>query len=323
MSAGFFALDALGRHDEAWKLAQQCLNRYPEGDWPRADVAELLWRQGRFEEVPALYQDPRHPPNSGDWTTAIAPTFRDVFAERPPEEAERAFIPMVRAGFNPWYLMEFEKPFAEIRRFDVAIQLTLQVTRAQTGIGPLDPNLNLYRSFEKWKGEEEALAWVRQNLPAKFRKQLIHAALDQRIFALFWAGVALPTPTPDGEDVWLLRATAAALDPKRAAAHSGEVRAHFTSSQTPEALYGRFLLGLTDEKELLRLTEPTRRAESAYYLGISALASRRYEEAFDWFLVCLETAPAHAAPRQKAEAILRRWVANEKSSELRKTKGFL
>jgi hypothetical protein len=46
----------------------------------------------------------------------------------------------------------------------------LQVTCANPGIGPLDQRLKLYRYLEKSKGEQEAIAWVRQNVPATARK---------------------------------------------------------------------------------------------------------------------------------------------------------
>jgi hypothetical protein len=321
LTAGSIALNAIGRRDEAWKLAQQSLERYPTGARPRADVAQLLWRQGRFAEVPALYQDPRHPPNSRDWSDVIAPTFRDVFAKSPIEEVERAFAPLVAARFNPWYLSSFADPFAQFGRYDAAAAVMLQVTRANPGIGPLDPQLKLYQYLEKSKGEQEAIAWVRQNVPATARKDLLPAALDERYFPLFWAAVALPSPTPDGEDVWLLQATAVALDPNAASASAESVRAHFVSSKAPECKYGRLLLGLSDGQDLMDAPDRIARGEVAYYMGIRALVSGRREEASDWFLVCLEFLPERNATRQRAQRILRRWAENQTESELRRHNG--
>ena len=317
LTAGAIALDAIGRRDEAWKLAQGALERYPRGPWTRAEVAELLWRQGRHGEVPALFQDPRHPPNPRDWIDAIAPTFRDALAKSPAEEVERAFAPLVAARFNPWYLSYFADPFAQVGRHDAAVAVMLQVTRANPGIGPLDPQLKLFRYFQKWKGEAAAIAWVRQNVPETARKDLLHAALDERAFPLFWMAVGLPTPTPDGEDIWLLQATALALDPEAAGASSESVRAHFASSKAPESKYGRFLLGLSSDKELLNAPDRIARGEAAYYLGIGALASGRREEASDWFLVCLELVPAQSGTHYRAERILRRWAEDQTASELR------
>jgi tetratricopeptide (TPR) repeat protein len=317
LTAGAFALNSLQRRDEAWKLAQQCLERYPTGPWVRAEVARLLWTQGRYAEVPALYQDSRHPPNPRDWTDTIAPAFGNVFAKLPLEEVERAFAPLVSSGVNPWFLMSFSEPFAKFGRFDAAAGLLLQVTRVRPAIGPLDPALNLYRYLERWKGEEGAIAWVRENVSAASRKDLLHAALDERLFPLFWSAVELPTPMPDGEDVWLLQATAAALKPDAAGASSEGVRAHFSSSKTPEARYGRFVLGISDANELLGPPDTGAHGEAAYYLGIRALAAGRREEASDWLLVCLELAPGPSVVHRKAKRVLDRWARDQMGPALR------
>ena len=203
------------------------------------------------------------------------------------------------------------------RDVDAAVALLLQVTRASPGIGPLDPKLNLYRYLEKWKGQKEAIAWARANVPATSRQDLLGASLDARLFPLFWMARALPASTPDGEDLWLLQATAVAFDPKAAGGSSEEVRAHFASSSAPEARYGRLLLGLSDGQDLLVARTPADRGDAAYYLGVRALASGRREEASDWFLVCLAIAPAQSPSHRRAASSLRRWAEEQTASAWR------
>ena len=129
------ALNALGKHAEARTMALERLERYPDEKFARAELAELLWRQDRASEVPALFQDPRHAPAPFDWKNAIGPAFRDAFAGRPVADMETAFAPLIAAGFNPWYLAEIALVMNEATRPEAGFALLTALTAHQPGIG--------------------------------------------------------------------------------------------------------------------------------------------------------------------------------------------
>ncbi|MGH9366218.1 MAG: hypothetical protein ACRD3M_00915, partial [Thermoanaerobaculia bacterium] len=287
----------------------------------RMDLAEVFWRQGKYGDVPPLFKDPKYPPAPRDWADTIAPDFFDVFARSSSDEVQKAFAPIREAGFNPWFLLEFSAPFAKAGRSDVAFEMLISVNRKTPGIGLLDPNLSLYRYRKAWKGDQEALTWVREIVTPATVAAVMRAAFEQRLFELLW-GFDPPAEARATAEAWFLRAAAAAIDPEGAKSHRAELESHFRSAgKEPKVEYARYLLGLSDEAALFRIAaDPMHRGEVAYAFGVKAVGEGRYPDASDWFRVCLEVPPAHSA--DSAKTILMRWVTKGKSLEVLRRERF-
>jgi hypothetical protein len=315
--AGSLALEALGRHSDAMKMAEHRLERYPDEPYSRAGLAELLWRQNRAAEVPALLQNPRHVPAPFDWKNAIGPAFRDAFSKRPVADMEAAFAPLVAAGFNPWYLAEMAGVIEKAGRFDAAFALTTSITARQPGVGAIDPRFNAYRYLKAWKGEDAAVEWVRATVAPPMRFKALEATLDEGLLDLFWK-IEDPPEGPHGADnVKLLRAVAFALSPSKAEGRRGALVTYFQSRKgSPQSEYGLFLLGATPEAEFLRLAaDPARRGPVAYYIGLKAIGTERYEDASDWLLIAIQTSTPNTKEYSSAKSILFRWAKDGSNFE--------
>ncbi len=81
-------------------------------------------------------------------------------------------------------------------------------------------------------------------------------------------------------------------------------------------LAGRYMLGLTDEKELIVAgATPRERLEIAYCLGLKAQLDGRYGDASDWYRVTIETRIKRAPEYRWAYNQLFRWAGSGKSLE--------
>jgi hypothetical protein len=315
--AGSLALEARGKHTEALKMARGRLDRYPDEPYARAEMAELLWRQNRGQEVPALFQDPRHIPAPFDWKNAIGPAFRDAFARRSVADMEAAFAPLVSAGFNPWYLAEIASVVERAGRPDAAFALLASITAKQPGVGAIDPRFDAYRYMKAWKGQGAAVEWVRAALTPATRFKALEATLDEGLLDLFWQ-IDDPPPGAHGADnVNLLRATAFALAPAKAEGRREALEAYFQGRKgSPQAEYALFLLGVTPQPEFLRIAvDPARRGPIAYYIGLRSIGAKQYEDASDWLLIALRTAIPNTKESQSAKSILYRWARDGSSFE--------
>jgi Tetratricopeptide repeat len=314
--AAAISLEALGRHDEAMKMARDRLDRYPDERFARAEMAELLWLQNRASEVPILFKNPRHAPAPFDWKNAIGPSFREAFAKRSIPEIEAGFAPLVSSSFNPWYLAEIAEVMSQAGRNDAAFALTAAITARQPGVGAIDPRFNAYRYRKAWKGEADAVQWVRATLTPEQRFRALEATIDEGLLDLFWQ-IDDPPEGPHGADnVKLLRAIAFALAPAKAEARREGLLAYFQGRKSTESEYGQFLLGATSQADFLKLAaDPARRGAVAYYVGLRSIGLKEYEDASYWLLIALQTATPNTKEAQSAKDILYRWARDGSSFE--------
>ncbi len=302
LEAGAEALEGLGRHEDARTMSAESVERYPDGGWTRSAHAQLLWRQGRFDEAPKVLLDARHPLNPYDWGDAVARDFYDVFGKKGPAEGRKAFDALMRAGVNPWFLFSFADPFAKHKQYDTAIDLLGAVARAKNE--RIDGYLNEYRFRVLRDGREGANRWFRSEVAESASASwVLDTAFDQRKFELLWL-------LPDSDAVWMLRAEAAAFGGGPDEAEKQKLVEHFRNPKTPanDALDGLFLLGLETEDRLFEsATNARRRCDTAFLLGLKAVGEKRLDDACDWLRVC-QRAGLAAWPRYKrAEALLRPW----------------
>ncbi len=300
--AGAEALEGIGRHDEALAMSKAQVDRYPDNDWSRAELSQILWWQGRNDEAPRPLLDSRHPLGPYTWGTVVALRFHEVFARRESVEILKAFDGLIRAGVNPWYLFQFGYPFVRAGRQDVALALLDAVATAKNET--IDGYLYAYRIRREWLGAEKAAEWFHEKVvPSKSASWVEEVAFDRREFELLWL-------LPDSDRIWLLRAEAAAFEGGPDAAHRQQLVDHFRNARTPpaSALYGLYLLGLESDDRLFEsASNPQTRCEVAYLMGLKAAGERRMVEAADWLRAALRTGAASAPDYKRSQELLGRW----------------
>jgi tetratricopeptide (TPR) repeat protein len=302
LEAGAEALEGLGRHEDARAMSAGSVERYPDNGWTRSAHAQLLWRQGRFDEAPKVLVDPRHPLDPSDWSDAVARDFYDVFGKKGPAEARKAFEALIRAGVNPWFLFSFAEPFAKHRQYDVAIDLLGTVAKAKNEL--IDGYLKEYRFRVLRDGQEGANRWFRSEVAGSPKVSWVgETAFDMREFEVLWL-------LPDSDAVWMLRVQAATFEGGPDEARKQRLVEHFRNSKTPanDTLDGLFLLGLETEDHLFEsVTNARRRCDAAFLLGLKAIGEKRLEDACDWLRVCQKAGLAAWPSYKHAGGLLRPW----------------
>ncbi|MFI5119097.1 MAG: hypothetical protein ACHQM4_01710 [Thermoanaerobaculia bacterium] len=300
--AGAEALEGLGRHEDARAMSADAVERYPDGGWTRSAHAQLLWRQGRFDEAPKVLLDARHPINPQDWSEVVVRDFYDVFGKKGPAEARSAFDALRRARVNPWFLFSFAEPFARHKEYDTAIDLLEVIVRADKE--RIDGNLREYRFRVRRDGHQGADRWFRSEVVGSASASWVgQKAFDVHEFELLWL-------LPDSDSHWLLRAQAAAFEGGADETRKQALAAHFRDPKTPrtDALDGLFLLGLETEDHLFEsATERGRRCDVAFVLGLKAVGEQRLDDACDWLRVCQKTGLSARPSYKGADGLLKTW----------------
>ena len=287
-------LEAQGEHDEARDYGERLVDRYPGSAYGRSVLAEILWRQDRFDEVPALLQAKGHEPTHAEWRREVTKAFLSAFAERPVDDARRAFAALLAAGIPTYTLENLPAGISGGGRLDLAfaLQADLAPTRA---LGSYRQPLWAYGWLRETKGEAAALAWVRPRLPSDRLN-----ALSLEIFGsgravqreLLWTLVEHPESGPNASTVWLMRAAAWVLDGQPDDAHRRALAAYLRGGARGDdyRTMAGYLMGLETEETMLALAVTSqRRAEVAFYVGLMAQVEGRLRDAVDWYRVSVDT----------------------------------
>lgn len=300
--AGAEALEGLGRHAEALKMARAQIERYPDSSESRVDLAGILWRQEEYEEAAKTLADPRRPLSAEVAREVLPRRFYSAFAQAKPRARRKAIEAMVRARLNDWYLFDLALPFASAKRFDVAVEVLEAILEPHDAT--LDPLLRAYRYRKLDKGEEYAVDWFRRKvLSGPNTSWVAYSAFDNREFELLWL-------VSDNDGHWLLRAEAAALQGGVSGERRDRLLAHFRDPKTPApyALYGLFLMGEASEEKLLEAaTTSDRRCEVALMMGIRAAGEKRLADSSAWLRASLKTGQSGNSAYKRAAGLLKRW----------------
>lgn len=309
-------LQRLGRRDEAMALAKQAVERYP--DDTRGTYVELLWRERRYSQA-ALELDRPQQVSASAWRFELAPLFQRTFRDREERDAIEAFDPLVAQKITRFHLQYLIEPFA-VKRPSLAFALQSRLKRPYV-MDIIGPRFLAYKYLKAWKGEEEALRWLRENLPQNMREAGSLDYYNEEEFDLLWT---LVEPLPGKELspwTWLLRSAAAVFRGLDKDPHREALLAHYSDS-SPDYYHalGRYLLGLENATDVERLAMSAKeRSEAAYFFGVRALGEGRVPEAADWYRVVIETEPPEAV-MLLARRALTRWSDRTRAPDVMKGK---
>ncbi len=315
MGWGASILQKLGRSGEALDLAQKRLGRYPDWSEARADLAEHLWMAGRYSEAAFELNNPQYQVDVLAWRDSVSRNFARVFRDKPQDAALKALDALLAQRTSWWKLQTMIEGLDKEGRFELAFKLQSQVLRVAV-TDYADTHLHAYRYLTKWKGQAEALSWLRLN----FKESLLEPAsvvfFDQKELELLWNFVRPPKGEQLSSTTWLLRAYAASLEGLANHPHRGELLAYYEGKTWGDFRFrlGRYLLGLGELKELVELPKSEEeRCELIYVLGIRAMSDGRYPEASDWFHLLTTRCKGDFPAFKLARTILGDWYSESRS----------
>ena len=232
----------------------------------------MLWRSDRHADAASVLTQERYPLAGRAWIENVAPTFLEVFGDRP-DAAIRAIEPIAARGPKAaeWigYLAD-----AAARDKKPRIAFELESRCRTSGMEEWETVAAAYAYLEAWKGEAPALAWVQKRVPEDARPIVQMFAHSYDAGELTWTLESTPRDDATRDYLWLLRALAIARDPALASKRA-EALSYFraTTSKSYYVTAARYLLGQADLKDVLALgNTPKRRCELYYYIGARAEA---------------------------------------------------
>lgn len=352
MQRGAELLEKLNRKAESEKLAEAIVDRYPDGTKYRTLLARLYWSHGKPKEAASVLKAGGKLLTMDLWQFTIAPEFAEVFSDRPKDEGLAAFSALMAEGFGHFELVRLTFPLAKKGKNELAFAMSSQLQ--WNGIGNLELLLHSYGYLKEYMGKPHAVAWLRSKIPPPMLNPLSMIAYREKQYELMWDLIPDPGTGKDADFVWLMRAAASLRLGPGNDPHRNDLLAHYPvksegvldaisdkfsgitsyfgggkdtgKSNGYDGYYdkvGRFLCGLMTEEEVLKLaTEPNRRCEIAYYIGLRAQCEGRYADASDWYRVAVETGLIKMGEYRWAYDTLYKWYTEDKSLSRLESEGL-
>ncbi len=288
MMRGALILQALGRGDEAIKLAEDMLDRYPTAPNSWAVVAEIHWRAGRPAEAARRLAAARPPITNNDWNLTVGPRLADAVDAG--ADGKAALAALAAAGIDPIARLSLIHALNQGGKRDALVADLYRDLRLP-GMMQLEVVGDAGKLIQRLQGPTAAAAYVKAQVPPQLLAPMSQFAFDRGLDEVLWSVVPLKAPGRIEEDdcVWYFRA-AASLRAGAGDPHRAEVLAHYRGESSRwYQLLGSYLIGKTDEAGLLaRATAPKELNEAAYFIGYKADVERRLEDAIGWYRVTVE-----------------------------------
>jgi len=286
MLAGARAQQGLGHTKEAEDLARRAMDRYRGKAIDVAVLAEILWRQKRFDEAAQLLVAQRL--NTTDTRFVVGP--RLVAAVEDGLDARAAFKAFEAAHLHPLSTMTLVDALATTGRFD-ALAIELYSGVPAPGMMVLEPLTAAAAVVKRTQGAPAASAWLKTKVPPQLYGPLSQFAFNRHLDEALWDVIPteLPGPRSYNDNLWQFRAAAML----RTKGHSDELRRFFATASKDASRYfviGQSLLGIaTDDAVLAEAKDLKSVAEVAYWLGFKAEAEHRLPDAIMWYRSAVET----------------------------------
>jgi tetratricopeptide (TPR) repeat protein len=282
----------MGKLERAEEIYRQALKRYPTSRYVLAGMAAFLWRQGRNEEAAEMVA--RGQKGAGQFTRWYFEDFLEVFVRAPKDRILEAVGFLIKHGAAPWEIRSLGFRFHHKKRPDVALGI-IQKTDVQEQVSGerLQKSICMYEVLRDWKGQEEAIKYLRKSTPDHLKPMLTGLLGKSGLFELILTELSDPQGYPPryGECLWLQRLIAWLALGKKPPGLEREMIAHYEGS-SPDYYHeiGRYLLGMVSRNELLGLMRTSKQCcEFAYYIGLSERLQGNFTEATNWYHLCLET----------------------------------
>jgi hypothetical protein len=275
--------DRLGREEEATKLGQAAVERYPDSLPALLLLVEMDWRHGRHQQAAMRLAQWGYPITSTNWRFTVGPVFVESFEGRDTEAVQAAEALMGAKLGRGHDLGQLAAEAAS--KGNPALAFEIQSRLRAAGLEQLEMFTSAYGYLKKARGRLPALEWLRARVPDQARITLGMFAHQEHYPELLWE-IAPSLLTGFGADYyWLMRAASAIKPGSGQESHVAELREHYAGSTGSHYdLAGRYLLGLAEERDVLSAaTSPKAQCELFYFIGYKAQCEGRIRKAADWF----------------------------------------
>jgi tetratricopeptide (TPR) repeat protein len=301
--------EALAEPDRAEEIYRKAVQRYPNADHVLSGMAGFMWRNDRDLEAAEYIAKGRK--IEGLFSRWYFEDYMEVFAQSQKDRIIKSVDSLMAQGTPSAEIQRLAFTFEKESRPDIAFQL-LRKSAPRGTMEQLESNVHIYEVLEKWKGDQEAIKYLQQTVPAQLRAPLVMVLFKRGLFDLILIETQNPAAYPPRyrEFMWLQRLLAwLALDKKPAALEEEFAKHYEKSSSDYYHSIGRFMCGKISQGDLLKLIKtPKQRCEFAYYIGLCERLKNNFPEASNWYHLCRETLLSNNGEFHWASAELFWWA---------------
>ncbi len=301
-------LTAQKKFTEALAMARRNVDRYPEGEEGYAAVARIHWLLDQPADA-AIVLARSHELNEARWADTSATVFGDVFSDRSDAKVESAFAALLEKQLPANGLANFAKAIGRKGNHALAFRF---LSRLQ-GSGPETAAIRLsaYDEAKEHLGAEKALEWFRTSFMPGPQNAVV--LFQYQRYELLWEVFVGGSPQKD-DSIQVIRTAGVLQTPGKNDERRAELVSYFESRPRKGfAVYGLYLLGKADRKEVLRQFKEVNYATNVgWVLGLKAASEGHAEEASDWLQVSVETGLDKVPPHAWSWEMLSRWERKKK-----------
>jgi hypothetical protein len=299
------ALSKLGKHDEAEQLSRAAQASASQDFETLLVLVQVLWESGKYQEAATKLQQFYYP--NVDWCRLVGTSFYTAFQKASSTEVHRAIDALRAAHLTGWRLTCLPLDFAKEHEYEIAFEIQSYIMPP----GSADENIAIdsYIYLKKWKGEKEAIQWIKKMIPPSKLNPLSFKALYNGEYNVLWDVIQNPYYKNQPHFVWLFRAAASVKQGTKNDPHYQVVYKYFNQPiPDPYFVMGRFLLGLSTEADMLKVAaDPSRRSDIAYYFGLKAESEGRIKDASEWYRISMDTGSRDSFGAVLSRTIVSNW----------------
>jgi len=308
-------LQRLGRVDEANDLGMQAVERYP-GAQARADVAAILWREGKFAEAAALLDPKKAAYSEQEARWYVPENFLETFKNARPETAVAAYSALVAAGLKYSIIDDIaEKALKEHHAdlaFALAEHLTTEPSRAPAANHPESFTALLigYRALKVQKGADAAMAWLQPRIPSAVAMQgvlVFYQTEEYDLVQRFASTVPQESKTPEVATLEAASLLALKVPQSNARWEKLDEKIRALPEKTDLPPMAKYLAGVMDEQSFSAAARPREvHPEAEYFAGVKSMAAQNYQRALP-MMIAASFGPRDNPPAAWAFGQLFRW----------------
>jgi hypothetical protein len=292
MTTGSSVLHAMNEHENDIELARRSYKRYPQSNFDALKVAEIHWLHGDHDEAAAVLSQARNRMNVNFWMNEIAPKFARTFKDSSNENALAAFQSLINRGLELFKLHYVAPKFVKQAQPEIAIGMAIRLVGADRGEnGPGKLHTDAYKIIAEVHGADNALIWMKESLPERFRFPASMFFLEEYQFDLLWEMYPDIDRIPYADVVWLYRAAGELSKEEVDSGRWKQIVDYFqTHGQSRYQIIGKHLAGLLSAADLEKhIVDTKSMAEVSYFMGVRAEYDNRWDDAEDWYRITLES----------------------------------
>ncbi len=282
-------LAAKGETEQAEALLQKVLERYSMNAYSFGKLVTFYWQQKQYDKAAKLALQIK---SLSAWEEEIASEFVKIFAKQSEEAIFSAYHSIQKQGASVLKCYSLITQLGQ-EQPKIAMKLLEPLIKQTGGITGLQLLLRQYLYYKKVFGEQEAIVWLKQRLTPEQQPFFISIAMmDKEAANIVWLfEPAFESKTDHLRYFWLMRAASYIANPEKNSQHLSRLQTYYSDNQDNEYdVFGRYLLGMSDEQEVIDNIDSLRReGEASFFLGWRALAQGDHVTASDWFRITMET----------------------------------